>query len=225
MKNLDKPTVQLNLPPEWKIDSQGIRAIRTMNKSLGKIGKQGIVSTIPIICRGESCPYIDTCPMVDLGTNVDMLRGQRCPVEISKIVDKFEEYVRHFNIDLEQVDPIKLGLIKELIDYDIQIERADKIMSKEGDFLDDVVIGVDSNGRPIKTKEVAKSIEYKERALSKKHQILQLLNSTPKDKAGQKIQITMDPSTYASQLMARAQELEENGVIDVEEYEMVDSTE
>ena len=217
-----KDAIKVTLPAEWSVNEKGLEAINLMNKSLRSVGKHGIISTIPIICRGAKCPYFETCPMASLGVNVEELIGQRCPVEVSKIINKFNEYVDHFNIDLESVDPVVIGLIKELIDYEIQIERADKIMAKQGDFLENVVVGVSSDGRPIVNREIAKPIDYKERAVKKRHEILQLLNSTPKDKAGQKLQITMDPSTYASNLIAKFKELKEAGVVDADYFEVVE---
>jgi hypothetical protein len=204
----------VNFPAEWKINREGLEAIEKASESVHKTGGHGIISGIPIICRGDKCPYIDSCPMETLGTKISDIVGQRCPVEISKIMKLFTEYVEQFNIDVDLPENrVVLGLIKELVDYEIQIERADKIMAKDGHFLEDVVVGIDSNGRPIKNKEISKPVDYKERALKKKHEILQLLNSTPKDKAGQKVNIVMDPSTYAAQLVAKAKELQENGVI------------
>lgn len=215
-----KNSIKVTLPAEWSINEKGLEAINLMNKSIKATGKHGIISTIPIICRGTKCPYFETCPMASLGVNVEELVGQRCPAEVSKIINKFNEYVDYFNIDLESVDPVIISLIKELIDYEIQIERADKIMAKQGDFLENVVVGISSDGRPIVNREIAKPIDYKERAVKKRHEILQLLNSTPKDKAGQKLQITMDPSTYASNLIAKFRELQEEGVIDAEYFEV-----
>jgi len=201
---------------QWGFSDIGMEALEKMQNSM-KSGKHGITSTIPIICRGSQCPYIETCPMANMEVDVETLKGQRCPVEVSKIMNKFDAYVSYFEIDPDNVDHVVIGLIKELIDYEIQIERADRVMAKEGDFLEDVIIGVSPDGREFSNREISKPIEYKERAIKKKHEILQLLNSTPKDKAGQKLQINMDPSTYASQLMARARELQETDVIDLEE--------
>jgi hypothetical protein len=113
---------------------------------------------------------------------------------------------------------VMLGLIKELIDYEIQIRRADHKMASQGDFLEDIVVGVTERGHPIVNKEIAKPIDYKERAVKKKHEILQLLNSTPKDKAAntKKVEVSMDPSTYAAQLLAKAKDLDDVKIIDIE---------
>lgn len=227
MTYLDELTTkqEFKLPVQWGFDANGLEAIKRMTSSIRTTGKHGIVATIPIVCQGENCPYIETCAMNALSMNVASLVGQRCPIEVSKIITKFEEYVDHFKIDIDNVDQVVLGLLKDLIDYEIQIERADNIMAKQGDFLENVVVGISADGRAIMNKEVAKPIDYKERAMKKKHDILQLLNSTPKDKAGQKLQITMDPSTYAAQLMARAEELKGFDIIDVEALEKDNSNE
>ena len=119
-----------------------------------------------------------------------------------------------------------IGLVKELIDYEVQIRRADHKMASQGDFLEDIVVGISDNGHPIVNKEIAKPIDYKERAIKKKHEILQLLNSTPKDKAGSKININVDPSTYAANLLQRAKEyMNADEIIEVEPNETKEADE
>lgn len=204
--------VDLTLPAEWHMNNVGLDAIN--RKTLAsQNSSHGIVSSIPIVCKGKGCPYIETCPMETLGVDVDTLFGQRCPVEISQLTEKFAQYVDYFEIDADSADIVILSLIRDLIDYEIQSERASKIMAIDGSFLEDVTVGIDSNGRAIKNKEISKASEYKDKVNAKKSQILQLLNSTPKDKAGQKLNLVMDPSTYAAQLMRKAEELEEEGSI------------
>ena len=211
----------INLPVEWSTSEASLEAIKAMNGAMNRVVKHGIVSTIPILCRAQDCPYFETCPMATLNIDVTLLRGQRCPVEVTKIMRKFEEYVDEFDIDLESVEHVVISLVKELIDYDIQIERADNIMAADGHFLADVVVGVDANGRPIKNKDVSKPVDYKERAIKKRHDILHILNSTPKDKAGENIKVTFDPSSYASKLMQKAKDLQDAGIINAE-YEEVE---
>lgn len=220
MGNDIQEVTRVNLPIEWGTNQSSMEAIGAMNGAMNQVGKHGIVATIPILCKGVDCPYYKTCPMATLNIDVETLIGQRCPVEVTKIMRKFEEYIEEFGIDLEKVDQVVISLVKELIDYDIQIERADNIMASDGHFLADTIVGVDANGRPIKNKEVSKPIEYKERATKKRHDILQLLHSTPKDKAGEKLSVTFDPSTYASKLIERAKALEGEGLINAD-YEVI----
>jgi hypothetical protein len=60
----------------------------------------------------------------------------------------------------------------------------------------------------------------------RKDTVLSLLNATRKDKAGSKLSIEMDPSTYAATLMQRKKELDElkkaNGIIEVDPIETSD---
>lgn len=206
------------LPPEWKMTNVGLKAVMDMQKAINSVGTHGILAGIPIICKGKQCPYIDTCAMETLNIDVNTLVGNRCPVEVAEIINLFEKYCAQFNIDENTEDMVMLGLIKELIDYEIQIRRADHKMASQGDFLEDIVVGVTERGHPIVNKEIAKPIDYKERAIKKKHEILQLLNSTPKDKAAntKKVEVSMDPSTYAAQLLAKAKDLDDVKIIDIE---------
>ena len=208
------------LPPEWKMTNVGLTATRSMQIAINTIGVHGIYAGIPIICKGLQCPFIDTCAMETLHIDVNTLAGQRCPIEIAEIMNLYDKYTKQFEIVQETEDMVLIGLIKELIDYEIQIRRADHKMASQGDFLEDIVVGISDSGHPIVNKEIAKPIDYKERAIKKKHEILQLLNSTPKDKAGTKINLNVDPSTYAANLLQRAKEFED--AIDVEATKVAD---
>ena len=204
------------LPPEWKMTNVGLNATRAMRTAINTIGVHGIYAGIPIICKGRQCPFIDTCAMETLHIDVNTLVGQRCPIEIAEIMNLYDKYCTQFGIDQDTDDMVLIGLVKELIDYEIQIRRADHKMASQGDFLEDIVVGVSDNGHPIVNKEIAKPIDYKERAIKKKHEILQLLNSTPKDKAGSKINVAMDPSTYAASLLQKAKEYMDAEVIEMD---------
>lgn len=204
------------LPPEWKMNNVGLEATRAMQSAIATTGIHGIYAGIPIICKGRNCPFIDTCAMDALHIDLDTLVGQRCPVEVAEVLDLYQRYTKQFGIEESQEDMVLVGLVKELIDYEVQIHRADHRMASQGDFLEDIVVGISDSGQPIVNKEIAKPIDYKERALKKKHEILQLLNSTPKDKAG-KFGLGLDPSNYASALFEKAQQMQ---VIDAEVVEV-----
>jgi hypothetical protein len=206
------------LPPEWKMNNVGVDATRAMQASLALTGSHGIYAGIPIICRGSNCPYIETCAMEMLQVDVATLVGQRCPVEVANIMKLYNGYAQQFHLEDREEDMVLIGLVKELIDYEIQAQRADHRMAAQGDFLEDIVVGVSDNGHPIVNKEIAKPIDYKERALKKKHEILQLLNSTPKDRASTMGSSAADPSSYAADLIQKEREYGE--IIDVEAVEV-----
>lgn len=208
----DDPT---QLPAQWQMDEKGIEAIRIANAMCST--QTGLCANIPIICKGIKCPFVDTCGIKAVGMNVDDLKGQRCPVEIADITKKFQWYIAHLEIEADDV--VDLGMVKELVDIDVMLERANKRMAAEGDFIEMVAVGVDSDGNAIRRPEIRKSVDFKERMQKRKDSILQLLNATRKDKAGSKVTIDMDPSSYAAQLLEKKRQLDalknDDDIIDI----------
>lgn len=188
------------LPPEWKISEKGMRAVN-MAAAMANT-KHGLYASIPLLCKAEACPYADVCPLV----SIDMApQGERCPLEIARILKKYQDYTTDLDIDPVNGNIIDLTLVKDLIDLDIQIIRADNKMAIDGDFIQEVVIGIsEATGEAITSPAIHKAVEYKDRLLKKRHDVLQLLNSTRKDKAGDKLTVSIDPSTYAARLMEQA---------------------
>lgn len=199
------------LPDAWGTSDKSKKAIAKSITS-GKV-KHGLYSAIPMVCRGDTCAYKETCPLF---AEDEHPLGERCPIEISEILLRFEAYTRELNID-DYDNIIDMTLIKDLIDLDVQIKRADNRLSIDGgDFIQDNVIAITDDGDEITNPAIHKAVEYKERLLKNRHGILQLLNSTRKDKAGSKMTIQMDPSTYAAQLMAQVATMGGGqGVIDI----------
>jgi len=124
---------------------------------------------------------------------------------------RYQWYMDTLNVDPTNL--VDMGLIKELIDTEILIDRADRRQAAEADFLEDVTIAINEHGREIRQRQISKIQEFKDKQDKKKQTILQLLNSTRKDKAVTKIQISEDPSSHAAKLLARKRELEAKGEI------------
>jgi len=182
------------LPSSWKISEKGIEAIKfgvAMNKT-----KHGMYASIPMLCKGEECQYASVCPILDQGYDPT---GERCPLEISLIMTRYEDYKEEFGASDD--DFVDMSLIKDLIDYDVQLMRAENKMAIDGDFVEDVVVTVTENGDEITNKQLSKATEYKEKITNKRHKVLELMNSTRKDKSGAKVQVSMDPSSYAASLL------------------------
>lgn len=211
----------VEMPMTWKVSAETRGLIKQSLEIYNT--KHGMYSAIPMMCKGDQCPYAEVCPILDGGGNP---KGQRCPLEIGIVLKKFEEYTDYFNV--EDSDVVDMGLIKDLVDYDVQLFRAENRIAMEGDFLEDVVVTVTESGQEITNKQVSKAAEYKERIMNKKHKVLELMNSTRKDKAGDKLTVTLDPSSYASQLMSQiAAEMKPGQIIDAEfdNFEDVDGDE
>lgn len=212
------------VPAEWMMRTAGKKAVRLANAELNKIGRNAMIASIPMICRGlDICPFSESCTveaMSDEEISPNELIGQKCPLEVAEIMALMDIYSRVFGLESmeDQGDVVKMSLIRELVDCDIQIRRAERRMSQEGDFLEEVAIGYnESAGEPIMQRQVSKPVEYKDKVTEKRHKILGLLNSTPKDKAAEELKRAkllekekknddMDASTWAAKIFASIQE-------------------
>lgn len=177
--------------------------------------KHGLYAAIPMVCKENDCPYASVCPILKMGLTT---YGERCTLEISLITKKYQNYMDELKIDEE--DSVDLSLLKDLIDYDVQILRAENKMAVDGDFVKDQVIGVDENGDPIVQEQISNAANYKDKIQMRRNKTLELLNSTRKDKAGTKINVTMDPSSYATELLKKAEARKE--VFNTEEQDRFD---
>lgn len=212
---------EIEMPATWKVSAETRGLIKQSLEIYNT--KHGMYSAIPMMCKGKECPYASVCPILDGGYEP---KGERCPLEIGIVLKKYEEYVKYFDVDEDEV--VDMGLIKDLVDYDVQLFRAENRIAMEGDFIEEIVVTVTDNGTEITNPQLSKAAEYKERIMNKKHKVLELMNSTRKDKAGDKLTVALDPSNYASQLMAQIADTLQPGQIidaDYEEEETEESEE
>lgn len=206
---------EIEMPATWKISNE---AKGMITDSLAMYStKHGLYAAIPIVPSTDECLYGDLCP---LNRSAMSHKGERCPLEISLIMKRYDEYVRDFGII--ETDVVDMGLVKDLVDYDVQLFRAENKISRDADFIEEVTIAVTEGGREITAPQISKAAEYKERIMNKKHQVLKLMNSTRADKAGDKLTLTLDPSSYAAQLMSQVAGDMKPGQIFEGEYEDID---
>lgn len=197
-----------NLPIGWSYNNQAsfenVRKARAVTNM-----KHGMYAGVPIICRGVDCPFRETCWIPDQDLEV----GGRCPIEVGAILERFDAYVKEFNVKDE--DTTDHSAIKDIIDIEIMMLRADNSLAISGDFIEEVVAGTDSNGRAIKRPELHKAFEAKGRLRQERIKLLNQMNATRKDKK-QEVQGLTDPSSIASSLMQKVRALQESGkIIDV----------
>lgn len=190
----------------WGLDGQSAKGVSRASH-MTRI-KHGMLAQVPMVCRGDACPYASTCYL----SPEERPKQGRCPIEIATILALFEKYCRH--LDITEEDIVDLTLVKELIDLDVQLLRADHYMAARPEFVEEVPVFVTEDGIAFTKPEISKVVEYKERLRKERHRVLQLLNSTRKDKEGGKGQ--RDPSSLAAEVLARARELGLYTVIDVQ---------
>ena len=122
-------------------------------------------------------------------------------------------YVKEFAVDPDNHSEV--GMITELVELDIYDLRASMILSRPecAEMTKDIVVGVDSEGKPIVNKEVHKAWELKERVKKRKQQILDCLVGTRKEKykrdAALKRRTEKAPCTQVAELRRKLEKARE----------------
>ena len=200
-------------PATWKLSKRGKQAV---SQGVALFQTQfGIYSAIPMLCKGEECPYAQLYPELHQGV---VEEGERCPVEVSFIMTKYASYMKE--LDIYEDDAVDMSILRDVIDYDIQILRADNRIAVEGGFTENRVVAVGENGQPVYAEEITATANYKDKVQAKRNKSLELLNSTRKDKMGTKINHVLDPSSYGSELLKKFNEREVEA--NFEEFEVIE---
>jgi len=180
-------------------------------------------SSMTIACSGaESCPYSEECPFIE--GDLEPPVSKKCPVETYLVERIFNEYRKElYPKDGGNNNISVLAMLMDLTQAHIIALRAQKTMSRDGDVVQNVPVGIttDAQGvsRVVERPEVVKSLDVWERVLRVKMKLLDLLNATPKSQGGG---MGEDPSTKAAKLIAKYEatkkQEEENAspIIDVE---------
>ena len=211
------PMNNASLPSVWAQNNQNLDNVRKARQFVNT--KHGMFASVPIICKGRACPYFQTCWIPES----DLQVGERCPIEIATILERFEKYCEELNIDPEG-EIVDAGLVKEIVDLEIMMVRADGLLARDGNLIEQVVAGVTPKGQAYHRPEIHMAVELKERLRKEKTRILNQLNATRKDKKSDGTGGN-DPSSVAARIIAKVRELEKKGqIIDVTPEEVEEST-
>lgn len=205
--NLPATPPQTPLPISWTLKNpnalgnvQKARALHNM--------KHGMYSGVPIVCQGSKCPFYKTCWIPDNELEV----GSRCPIEIGAILERFDKYEKEWNVTED--DTTDHGIIRDIIDVEILMLRADNALAISGDFIEDVIVGTDSNGKALVSPQLHKAFDAKSKLRMERLKLLEKMNATRKDKKLDNI--INDPSTRAAALLDKVKRLQAEGkIIDV----------
>ncbi len=204
----------------WGIDPAVIKEIGNMNRVYSS--KHGMFASVPIICRDTDCAYKDTCMVSQAQRKV----GQRCPMEIAAILSRYEQWCAHFDIDtshdmIDSKDLVDATLIKDLVNIEVQILRAENKIALNGDFMADTLLDIDKKCQPYYGKVVAPEVEFLMTLQDKKIKILNQLNATRKDKAADKRKESA--SDTAIKIFQQVKELEKaQQIINISDMEFTD---
>ena len=169
----------------WNLNVQKANQISNISKMFGS--KHGILSSVPIICRGQDCVYKDVCVIPWQDRSI----GDRCPMEIAAILARYNQWCEHFGIDtsgdyIESKDLVDASLIKDLVNIEIQIMRAENKIALNGDFMAETLMDIDRKCKAYYGSVITPEAEYLMSLQDKKIKLLNQLNATRKDKANDK---------------------------------------
>lgn len=207
----------------WGIDAAIVKEISNMSRVY--TSKHGMFASVPIICQGNDCAYRNICMVTAKQRKV----GRRCPMEIAAILSRYEQWCQHFEITIindviDAKDLVDATLIKDLVNMEIQMLRAENKIALNGDFMADTLLEIDKKCKPYYGKIVSPETEFLLNLQDKKIKILNQLNSTRKDKAADRK--SEAASDAAVKLFQQVKELEKaNKIINVSDIEFADDGE
>ena len=204
----------------WGIDSGVIKEISNMNRVYSS--KHGLFASVPIICKGPDCTYKDVCMV----SQAQRVVGHRCPMEIAAVLARYEQWCTHFEIStvqdvVDSKDLVDATLIKDLVNIEVQMLRAENKIALNGDFMSDTLLDIDKKCQPYFGKIVSSEVEFLMTLQDKKIKILNQLNATRKDKAADKRKDSA--SDEAVRIFQQIKELEkQQQIINVTDLEFED---
>lgn len=160
----------------WGYSSRGLQAKKAAMAMVGT--KNGMYAKIPLICKGENCPYAESCKLLPYDLTPE---GEPCPIETSLVEKLGIGYSE--DVGYDSASFTDRMMISDLIKYDVMLERCISMMSKEGTPVIDVVMGISDQGDEIRQPQVSKYWEAYERIVKKRNETYQLLMMTRKDKS------------------------------------------
>lgn len=194
-----------SLQSVWQLPKQSIQAALDISKIYRT--KHGMFAGVPIICKDNKCPYKEVC-VIDTSLRV---AGQRCIMEAGAIIARFDAWCRHFSIDTTQEhikdeDLVDATLIRDLVDNEIQTLRAENRVALNSDFIGKTITQIDNKGKVYYEETVTPEATFKLTLQERRYKILNLLNSTRKDKSSEK-KLNQDLSGRAASIFNKVAEL------------------
>lgn len=195
----------LKLPSHWGFDQAALENVRR-GRALVNL-RHGLLSSVPMICKSAKCPFVESCWVPANERRI----GMRCPIEVSAVIERFERYCKALLVNPEE-DIVDAQMVKDLVDLEIQVIRAEnKLAQAGGEFIDMVVAAVDPNGQAHFKPELSKAAEYKLMLRREHGKILEQLSATRKDRERAQQAALGDEATRAAALMQKFREMQAAG--------------
>lgn len=161
----------------WGHSKKGLIALKASMHQLSL--KTGMYARIPIYCKGECCPYQESCQLFHYGLAPV---NEPCPTEVAMIARKVAQYADEFDLGKDDASPTDKALVEEIVLMEVSMERCKALMAQETNPIQNVAIGMSEDGDPIFQPQVSKAVEAYERFSKKRNADYNLLMATRKDK-------------------------------------------
>lgn len=215
--------IKKSLPDAWDDDTKTQSLMRISDSKI----KTGAFTAIPMVCQGNKCPYKNTCEFFQEKRAPE---GKPCPYELGMVRSFMASYIEQLEIDI--TNWVEVSQVRDLVNQDIQMTRIAKYLAKE-DFIQENVIGVDSDGDPVFSKDLHKAVDYEDKIHKRKAQMLKQILATRESrvKAGA---AAIDSAQNMATLVDKMRKLEREqqaemkrqlGIVDVDEYIVEDDSE
>lgn len=173
MKQFEDLRPDLFFPEAWT-NEQKQEALSDVSPSKTRTN---MYASIPMNCRGRACVYAQSCPL--LAKNLAP-EGKPCPIEMA-MVAQFSEGLHH-ELNVDPNSYVEVSMIRDLVDQEVQTLRSSKLLAQE-DMIQENVVGLDDQGRPVIQKDLHKAVELQDRILKRKKEIRNQLMATREKKA------------------------------------------
>lgn len=185
---------------------------------------RGFVSVMPMVCRGESCPYITSCPLKAAGSKLPV--SKRCPVEDTIASIQVSKHLSALNI--ENVDDpshsFDVDMLCELAGLELLRWRCGVELAKNPKLIITEMVGATLEGEAIYMDKPAPIIDVMERTSKHIAKLRDALVATRKAQleAGQDIS---DVSQRAADLRQKAEEAKKKRLEQIKpaEYKVLDN--
>lgn len=177
-------------------------------------------SSIPMNCEGPRCIFASTCPL--LKENLAPVSNP-CPIEMSIVSQFMLEYMEQLEVHPDNL--VEISMVRDLVDQEVQYIRKTKLLAKES-FVQENIVGVDDNGKPIVKKELHLAVELEDRLHKRRKDLRNQLMATREAKA--KLgQTQLDTAQAISDIISKVQDIEikkekllkqKLGLLDKDEY-------
>lgn len=164
--------------------------------------KAGMLTSIPMNCRGVECHFYESCPIANAGIEVPV--GEICPVESAFVEQMFRDYVEELDVDVTRM--VEVSMLRDLVDQEVQHLRKTWTLKQEH-FIQENVIGVDADGQVITSKQLHWAVGYEDKILARKDKLRKALMATRESQVKATV-ATMDKAKQISDLMRQARQVD-----------------